>query len=928
MSDISEDGEGEPWEEIMKRPWHKISASFLGQLVLISLLFLDTLFSASNVHAEASLLQLEWRYGIYSEGIGASSINVFDIDGDGSKEMVMGGSTYYFWYVVKQTGADVYDQVWVSEMYSSAIARIIVSDINSDGISEIYIGLTDGTVMAYDGRTMQETGSFTAESNISAMAIADADGDGKKEIVISDGSKIYVYSADSFDLEWKSDAYGGSSIAVGNVDTDPAPEIITTTDGGHGYVIDGASHALEWDYINGFGNLIKLGDIDGDTMSEIIGAKSWQKITCFDADIKSPKWEITTDLDITALTVTDTDGDGIPEVVYGDGQWGAIHCYDAVTHAEKWHINNPEHGVTDIALGDVDHDGVSEVIWGAGASSTGPDYLFIADTVTHQIEWQSVSIDGPLSAVDVGDVDDDGRKEIVMVSFGSKSGYDSGVIHIFDAVTHELEWRHTLDNMDWMGVRSVKIGDVDNDGETEFVLTTGNIYYGIIQVYNGSTYTLERQSAGYDGNYFTALAIGDVDNDGKTEIVAGQGVEHTGADGTHLIVFDGSSLEEKWKSVSLGSNFWGKIYDIKLADVDNDGHIEIIAAVNGQQIYVFDGVTHQLKWLAAVPAYALEVSDINFDKKKEILIGRADGVIDVYDGATFSLIDSFALCSGPIYGLLIDDIKNNGKYRWLVSEAPDTPWTGASTVSVFDGATKALLWREDNLGKSVGNFNHLIAVDLDDDQRKEIVFGSSYALHQFEVSSANILIVTKSGTGSGTVTSTPAGINCGTECSETYEKTAKPKNMKLKVKPDAYSTFLGWGGDCQASGTKTICTVKMDSDKNVTASFGVPDVSVSPTYHDFGSVVVKQSSSPGTFTIQNNGTGNLMVTKVNITGTDAKMFKKKGGSKKTIGPGGTYAFTVTFKPTSAGIKSATLQIQSNDPDTPTIEIPMSGTAHL
>jgi hypothetical protein len=35
-------------------------------------------------------------------------------------------------------------------------------------------------------------------------------------------------------------------------------------------------------------------------------------------------------------------------------------------------------------------------------------------------------------------VDDDGKDEIVMVSFESESGYDEGIIYIFDALTHEL----------------------------------------------------------------------------------------------------------------------------------------------------------------------------------------------------------------------------------------------------------------------------------------------------------------------------------------------------------------------------------------------------------------------------------------------------------------------------------------------------------
>ncbi len=47
--------------------------------------------------------------------------------------------------------------------------------------------------------------------------------------------------------------------------------------------------------------------------------------------------------------------------------------------------------------------------------------------------------------------------------------------------------------------------------------------------------------------------------------------------------------------------------------------------------------------------------------------------------------------------------------------------------------------------------------------------------------------------------------------------------------------------------------------------------------------------------------------------------------RKAIVPEGNSQFTVTFKPTSTGSKTATVQITSNDPDIATIEIPLSGT---
>ena len=75
------------------------------------------------------------------------------------------------------------------------------------------------------------------------------------------------------------------------------------------------------------------------------------------------------------------------------------------------------------------------------------------------------------------------------------------------------------------------------------------------------------------------------------------------------------------------------------------------------------------------------------------------------------------------------------------------------------------------------------------------------------------LTVTKAGTGSGTVTSSPAGIDCGSTCAVTFPGGTM---VTLTATPAAGSTFTGWSGDCTGTGT---CTVTMDQDRAVTATF-------------------------------------------------------------------------------------------------------------
>lgn len=80
--------------------------------------------------------------------------------------------------------------------------------------------------------------------------------------------------------------------------------------------------------------------------------------------------------------------------------------------------------------------------------------------------------------------------------------------------------------------------------------------------------------------------------------------------------------------------------------------------------------------------------------------------------------------------------------------------------------------------------------------------------------------VTKSGTGSGTVTSAPAGIDCGSDCSENYPQ---GQSVTLTATPDPTSTFTGWGGACTGLDA---CTLTLDAAQSVTATFSLPTLKI------------------------------------------------------------------------------------------------------
>jgi hypothetical protein len=92
--------------------------------------------------------------------------------------------------------------------------------------------------------------------------------------------------------------------------------------------------------------------------------------------------------------------------------------------------------------------------------------------------------------------------------------------------------------------------------------------------------------------------------------------------------------------------------------------------------------------------------------------------------------------------------------------------------------------------------------------------GGSGEVVEYVSSAATYYALTVTKQGSGTVTSSPAGIDCGTTCTSSVRWGS---TVTLTAGAAAGSTFSGWRGAC--SGTATTCTVRMDQARAVTAEF-------------------------------------------------------------------------------------------------------------
>ena len=132
--------------------------------------------------------------------------------------------------------------------------------------------------------------------------------------------------------------------------------------------------------------------------------------------------------------------------------------------------------------------------------------------------------------------------------------------------------------------------------------------------------------------------------------------------------------------------------------------------------------------------------------------------------------------------------------------------------------------------------------------------------------------VTKTGTGKGTVTSVPGGINCGPTCTGSF---AQGTTVTLRAAPHVSSTFTGWsGGGCSGTGT---CKVTADSAKSVTATFAIKQFTIAASVSGSHGTV-----GPATQTVDYGSIATVTITP--DTGYRVGSIKDNGLARPNVSP--------------------------------------------
>jgi outer membrane protein assembly factor BamB len=363
--------------------------------------------------------------------------------------------------------------------------------------------------------------------------VADINGDGSNEIVIAGvlRAEIYAFRGTDCSLLWSSSisssGLGSYSVAVGELDpTRTGLEIAVVVEATQQlYVLSGTDGSIIWSayvgYVNRF-NPTTIADIDGDGVGEIFVSSS--HTTYAFRGNGTLLWSYPAGYYNSNVAVGDLGNDGTLEVVFVGwdelyDEW-RVFALRATNGNFVW--SYPISSFGDVALADLDNDGQLEVV--VAYEGGGVIALRHNGTLYWSRTFSSCTAPDNINAPTIADLDGDVLREIVI------GCYSALTVYALRGTDGSILWSYS--NAAAHGQNSSrKIGDIDSDGALEVVLTSYNTGYDVctstnpcpyhLIVLNGATGTVEWAWQNPLGTGFEGLAIADVDNDGCMEIIVG-----------------------------------------------------------------------------------------------------------------------------------------------------------------------------------------------------------------------------------------------------------------------------------------------------------------------------------------------------------------------------------------------------------------------
>jgi DNA-binding beta-propeller fold protein YncE len=246
-------------------------------------------------------------------------------------------------------------------------------------------------------------------------------------------------------------------------------------------------------------------------------------------------------------------------------------------------------------------------------------------------------------------------------------------------------------------------------------------------------------------------------------------------DRTYVAVYEpsGAPVIEGGEPLRLGAGQLQDAYGLAVSG---------FAATKGD-IYLADAATKTVKVFGPAGALIDQIDGAGSPQGGFVSLADAALAVDPTNGHLLVVDNTQPGFEAP--AAVVDEFNAAGAYR---GQLPHAITDGGPSGLAVDGSGGAYVTSGNGEGASV------------------LAFGAAAPGHTLSVG--------KEGAGGGTVSSEPAGINCGSACVAEYDAGAV---VVLTATPDGSSTFGGWSGCASVSGEE--CVVTLGADRAVSASF-------------------------------------------------------------------------------------------------------------
>jgi len=259
---------------------------------------------------------------------------------------------------------------------------------------------------------------------------------------------------------------------------------------------------------------VAAGDVDGDGRPDLI-ASAGSSVRILRRDGTMLASFVTADAGPVGVAAADIDGDGKAEVITSSDTSGIVRVFSDAngTVVQRSAFSSGVSG-GHVAAGDVDRDGKPEIVVGSGPGE--PPVVKIFDgsgkLITSFAAYDPTTQGGV--SVAVGDVNDDGRSEIVTAAAGEVRIFSETGVQVYPAFAPY---------QDYAGHVSVAVGDANEDGFADVVTSRdGTSEVKVFSLISANASAIASFNAFDDApGDALSLATADTNENGAAEVVAG-----------------------------------------------------------------------------------------------------------------------------------------------------------------------------------------------------------------------------------------------------------------------------------------------------------------------------------------------------------------------------------------------------------------------